>query len=353
MLFGEGSWDTVPLPRRTALRVGRVGRRGARTTVKEEGIDMTRRLAGSKKTGWQLLVLAGVLQAAAGCGSSSAVGGTGGTDGGADGGGVGGKLGGVGGRTGTGGSSPVDAANPACAANLYGAVSAFGAIFDQWAVASNSTPPELAPTIVDGATTSGTLMELDPSDGNPTNGSIKLTIPFTAPNQTLLFARLYNGVNMHGATITAKVKLDMGLITGPTDIGQAFIVLKTTIGYIYAAGPDITLDPTAGWMTITANADAPSANLSAGYTSCDVRELDVVIQTGPTGNYQQAVVHIDTISISYPAGVDAGGDDGPATDAGIGDATVIGDGAADGDAPADAIIDAPASTDTAADATGG
>jgi hypothetical protein len=306
------------------------------------------------KTRWQLLIVAGAVHAVAGCGANSNgnVTGTGGSDGGSDS-GMGGKLAGTGGR-GTGGA--VDAANPACAANLYSAVATFGSIFDQWMVAPNSTPPELAPVLgADGAVTSGTIQELDLSDGNPTNGSVKLTIPFTAPSQTLLFARLYNNpVNMTGATITAKIKLDSGLITGPTDIGQAFIALKTTAAYVYAAGPDITLDPSAGWMTITANADAPSAGLFPGYTSCEVRELDVIIQTGQAGNYRQAVVHIDTISISYP-GVDAGGDGGSATDTGTGDAIVSGDGSTGGDVPADAIIDAPAATDTAADAdaTGG
>ena len=319
---------------------------------------MTRRFVGSMRNGWQLLVVAGALQAAVGCGSNNAkVNGTGGTDGGGDGGGTGGKLGGVGGR-GTGGSSPVDAANPACAAAPYSAVSAFGAIFDQWMVGPNSEPATLASTVGPDGSTSGTLQELDTTDGNPTNGSVKLTIPFTGPNQTLLFARLYtNPVNMQGATVTAKIKLDMGLITGPTDIGKAFIALKTTAAYTYAAGPDITLDPTGGWAMITASADAPSGAVSPPYTSCDVREIDVVIQTGPTGNYRQAVVHIDTISISYP-GVDAGGDDGAAdgaaTDGGTGDSIVTGDGSAGGDVPADAIIDAPAATDTAADtATGG
>src|SRR2546426_1150790 len=86
------------------------------------------------------------------------------------------------------------------------------------------------------------------------------------------------GGHMAGATLPARVRLGSGLITGPTDRGQAFIALKTTASYVYAAGPDITLDPTAGWKTITANADAPSASLFPGYTSCDVREIDVVIQ---------------------------------------------------------------------------
>jgi len=305
---------------------------------------MTRQLI-SWKNAWQLLVLTGALQwAAAGCSSdASNIGGAGGSDGGTDATGGGGKLGGTGGR-GTGGNVPVDAGNPACASGLYSRVSAFGAIFDGWDVAPNSSP-ELAPmTGADGGFTGGTFRELDQTDGDPTNGSVKLTIPFTAPNQTLLFARLYTGFNMQGATISARVKLDSGLITGPTDSGRAFIALKTTASYTYAEGPDISLDPTAGWRTIRASADAPGANVGAGYTSCDVREIDVVIQTGPTGNYRQAVVHIDTIEISYPSGVDASVHD----EAGAGtDASDSGP----GDTPASTpdATDAPASTPDASD----
>lgn len=312
---------------------------------------MTRRLAGSKKTAWQLLFLAGVLQAAAGCGSSGGKGGAGGTDGGANDGGTGGKLGGVGGRTGTGGGSPVDAANPACAAAPYSHVSTFGAIFDGWDVALNSSDG-LAPMTVDGSF-SGTLRELDTAAGDPTNGSVRLTIPFTLPNQTMLFARGYSaGLNMSGMTVTARVKLDSGLISGPTDLGQAFIALKSTSSYLYASAPEMALDPTGGWVKISASADLPSSNAQFGYTACDIREIDVVIQTGPTGNYRQAVVHIDTIEISQPGG-DAGTDDAEPSDAGPGDTFVIRNDAAGGDVPADAIIDAPVSTDTAADATGG
>jgi hypothetical protein len=280
------------------------------------------------KQGWQLLALAGALHWAAGCGSSGN-----GTmnltaSGGTDGGGIGGKLGGVGGRSGTGGSSPVDAANPACAAGLYSRVSAFGAIFDSWDVANNSSDGLAPMTSADGSFTGGTLRELDLNDGDPTKGSVKLTIPFTTVNQTLLFARLYAGVNMTGMTVTARVKLDSGLITGPSDIGQAFLALKSTSVYLYGSGPDVTLDPSGGWTTISASADFPSANTQPGYTACDIREIDVVIQTGATGNYRQAVVHIDTISISGP-GADAGSDDAePATDGG--DASAGGDLAADG-----------------------
>ena len=46
------------------------------------------------------------------------------------------------------------------------------------------------------------------------------------------------------------------------------------------------------------NPDAPNPQLPFGYSPCDVREIDLIIQTGQVGNYRPAVVHIDTIAIT-------------------------------------------------------
>jgi hypothetical protein len=145
----------------------------------------------------------------------------------------------------------------------------------------------------------GTLFELDTADGSPMNGSVKLTIPFTEPAQELLFAKLYApGVALAGTKVSAMIKLDSGLITGPSDIGRAFIVLKSGPAYTWAPGNSITLDPTAGWVPLTLTADAPSPGISLEYDPCDIREIDIIIQTGQTGMYRSAVVHIDTIAIT-------------------------------------------------------
>jgi len=184
-----------------------------------------------------------------------------------------------------------------CATPQYTGTTAFGAVFDGWVVAENSAYP-LVPRIEDGGMV-GTLLELDTADGSPTNGSAKLTIPFSEPVQDLLFAKLYApGVSLAGAKVTAQIKLDSGLITGPADIGRAFIALKSGPSYTWAPGNSITLDPTAGWVPLTLSADAPSPGLSLEYDPCDIREIDIIIQTAQTGMYRSAVVHIDTIAIT-------------------------------------------------------
>jgi hypothetical protein len=257
----------------------------------------------------------------AGCGDSAdnkADGGTGGTGGRGGGGGAGGGTGGsgFGGGFGTGGTagSGVDSgadAGPTCTAPQYTHTFNFGAIFEGWALLPQFSTPSLVPDpSLDAGV--GTTVELDMTDGSPAppNGSLKLTIPFDGPGQLLLLAQNYDvGVNLTGTRVTARVKLDSGLIVGPSDTGRINLVLKSGSGYVYAPGPSVVLDPTAGWVTLMADGDVPNADaLGAGYMPCDVREIDIEIRTAATGMFRPAVMHIDTIAITSKTGSDASTD---------------------------------------------
>ena len=220
----------------------------------------------------------------------------------------------AGGATGTGGSGVGGAGgtlSPACLQPRYMHTSGFGAILDGWNVAANSTPPTLAPALnADGGLASGTRVEIDTSDGSPGTtpvGSAKLTIPFDAPLEEMLFAQNSNGLNLMGETISAWIKLDSGLNTSPVNVGRAFMIVKSTALYVYAAGPVVSLDPSAGWVQISIDANHPQAGVPLGYDPCDIREIDVSVGTGGVGVYTTAVVHIDTISASAPSGGDGGG----------------------------------------------
>jgi hypothetical protein len=236
-----------------------------------------------------------------------------------------GPTGGSGGTGGTGGtirdSAVVDGDGfTTCSTPVYTHVSTFGAIFDDWNVAANSSPNLAVGFSREAEAATGTTLELDRTDGFPVLGSAKLTIPFDGVSplpQQLLFAKLYSGgVNMSGTTITAAIKLDSGLNVDPVNTGRAYLVLKSGAGYAYAPGTSTPLDSSAGWITISINADAPLPVLPFGYTACDIREIDVVIETGVVGTYQTAVVHIDTISINTPGG-EAGTDSDAAAEAAV------------------------------------
>jgi hypothetical protein len=210
------------------------------------------------------------------------------------------KDGGAGGSGGTGARGDGGGSDAkTCPTAQYTNTTAFGAIFDGWMIGPNSTYTLVPAPGVDGGPDTGTKLELDTTDGSPTNGSAKLTIPFMNTQEELLFAKLFApGVNLSGTTVSAKIKLDSGLITGPTDSATAFIALKSGPDYTWAPGTSITLDPTAGWVTLSVVANAPSPGVSPVYDPCDIREIDIIIDTGLTGMYRQAVMHIDTIAIT-------------------------------------------------------
>src|SRR5262249_26099903 len=120
-----------------------------------------------------------------------------------------------------------------------------------------------------------------------------------------------------GTVVTAKIKLDSGLYGDPNAIARAFLTAKSGAGYLYAPGASINLDAGEGWVTLTMDGDQPGGAAPIGYVACDIREIDVEIDTGNSGTYVPAVVHIDTISVTSKTGaVDAATDGGPATDGG-------------------------------------
>ena len=216
--------------------------------------------------------------------------------------------------------------NSACSAESYEHTFGFGALFEGWSISTYSTP-SLTPMAgsggggsggvggnglggeggdasggTGGASPRGTIMELDTSDGAPDSpdGSLKLTIPFDAPAQLLLLSQVFNtNLNFTGTRVTAQIKLDSGLIVGPSDTGRANLVLKSTDGFVYNQGPAVVLDPSAGWATLTLDPDMPTADaVSAGYSACQIREIDIEIRTADMGSYREAVVHIDAISVA-------------------------------------------------------
>ena len=243
--------------------------------------------------------LAIVTLCSASCGSDG-----GGNDGGGgQGGSSGGHAGTTAGGSGGGSSGAGGAGGLTCPTTQYTHTSPFGSSFDGWGVPSGNPTYELIPMPgEDGGPPTGTIQSLDSTIGSPTPGSAKLEIPFSGVSQQLLFAQNFpSPLNLTGTTVTAQIRLDSGIIGNPvTSVVRAFIVIKSTAAYTYATGIATNLDASAGWVTLTIKADAPDARPS-DYNPCDVREIDVEIDTGQLGTYTTGIVHIDTIAITAGA----------------------------------------------------
>ena len=224
----------------------------------------------------------------AGCGDGGGQAGMGGM------GGTGGAGGRVRADSGAGGMVPVE-----CQAAVYTHTSTFTSTFDGWGVPPNNPTPTLVPMPgEDGGPPSGTVQSLDTQAGSPTPGSAKLEVPFAGPGEQLLFGQNYpTPLNLSGSMITAQISAESGIIGDPvTSVVQAFVVIKSTSAYTYATGPAVNLEPGAGWMTLSVNADAPPS-LPQGHNPCDVREIDIEVRTGTAGTYRPGVLRIDTIAI--------------------------------------------------------
>jgi hypothetical protein len=293
-----------------------------------------------------LVFLTGILAVLHGCGGDDTTGGgAGGSAGSAvpDGGSGGSTMGSggaaaSGGGTGRGGSAGTGGGDgsvnpPACMLPVYANVNRFnGTTAEGWNI---NTMYSYMPTALDGATMA-TQLAVDPTDGNPAPGSLKLTMPFDnmmVGEQVLLNTTGFfmTPVNLGGSTISALVKLDSLQGGSASSSIQAFFAIKSTTTYNYAAGPIVNLTQTGVWVPVSINVETAALGAAMpGFNTCDIREIDLILQTGPMGMYGTTVVHIDTIAFTAAdAGVPPEPDSGtmplgdgsttPGTDSAAGD----------------------------------
>ena len=196
----------------------------------------------------------------------------------------------------------------------------------------------------------GTAIAIDATAGNPSPGSVKLTIPFDGLAEQLIFQQLLNmdnnsmGDNLSGATISAQVRLDSTNASIDSSFNVKF-ALKATAAYVYAEGPSVTLQE-GNWTTVTMAVD--SAAQVAGFDTCHVFEIDLLINSGNSGTYMgSTVMHIDTIAVSSADGGVAS-DGGGSNEGGGG-----GDGGSDGgSSDSGGSSDGGGTSDSATDASG-
>ena len=163
----------------------------------------------------------------------------------------------------------------------------FDSGLESWAIGSYSVPSTMA---------ASTALAWDGSFGNPNAGSASLYIPFSASGQQVYFS--YNPgspINMTGLTCTVRLYLDSGLNQSPTAPGGAKIYVKSVPGYVYAAGAWVNLDSQSGspnWITLTLDASNPDFHNNP-YDPSQIAEVGVEINTGGSGSFTNALLHLD------------------------------------------------------------
>jgi len=226
-----------------------------------------------------------------GAGGTLSTSGSGGTSSGTAGtsSGTAGATGGAGGSGGSGGAG----GSAATVTKTY----SFDADVEGWKVqytgATTGTPVPMA----------SVMISHNATDGEPTPGSIELSIPFTAAGQNVDVGANPTGVDLRGKTLTARIKIVSGF-EGPMDLTMAPAIArlyaKSGAAYIYANGQFNNLTAVGTWIPITFVVSMPDfvAMSDAGaWDPSNVTEIGVQLETsGTTTTASTAVVRIDTVT---------------------------------------------------------
>lgn len=201
--------------------------------------------------------------------------------------GAGGDMGGSGGSGGAGGSGPM-------VTKSY----SFDTDVEGWQVQfAGATAPSMP---FDKATV---MLSHNATDGEPTPGSLELSIPFTSAGQNIDVGVDPTGVDLRGKTLTARIKIVSGF-EDPMDLTMAPAIArlyaKSGAGYIYANGQFNNLTAVGTWIPITfpiAMTDFVAMSDAGTWDPSDIREIGVQLETsGTTTTASTAVVRIDTVT---------------------------------------------------------
>jgi hypothetical protein len=144
----------------------------------------------------------------------------------------------------------------------------------------------------------GTILSWDSVVGNPSAGSARLEIPFTAANQQVRFGlRMAEPVNLTGKRLSVLLLLQSGLNVDPAQPGGAQVYAFSGSEWIWASGSWIVISEPGKWVGGELDIDDASSNY-AGFDATEVREIGVMVQTGEVGEHTYAVVHVDTFAVS-------------------------------------------------------
>ena len=151
-----------------------------------------------------------------------------------------------------------------------------------------------------------TMAVLDPQDGFPDPGSVRMTIPFAGAGQQVALGFAFSAPqNFAGKSLSARVRLNSCNPSGAILAGLAF---KSVVSaYVFASSAVPTIVAANGWTTFSLSFDAPDGFVDLSHKDADggtiypdpraVLEIDVLVLTG-SSPFTTADVSIDTIGIS-------------------------------------------------------
>ena len=281
LIMGPACLIVQPLDEVSKGEAGDSGNDAGRGGSSGQGGKSGRAGSGGDKGGSGAAGTAGGSSGSSGAGGTNAQGGT------AGGGGAGGSSGsdagrGGGGQSGAGGSVSFN----------YVPVWTFDEDEQGWSInAASSTALRTSSTLVH-----------DPSSGEPDDGSLILTVPFTDDGDDVSIAVEFPvGVDLRGKTFAARVRVDDGL-GEPTSPGGVQIYAKTGDDYAWGDAGWAEIGQSSNYQIVTFDTDELVTD--EGFDASEVREIGVHFYSGErNGQSAPTVIHIDSIgwdAISRP-----------------------------------------------------
>jgi hypothetical protein len=150
------------------------------------------------------------------------------------------------------------------------------------------------PAVIDAGTAPG--LALDPEEGSPSPGSMKITVPYSGANQYVEVQSYVFVVpqDWSGHTLHARLKID----AGSTFHGYALLYVNTGVSYI-AGSTAINLASGADWQEIAMDLDHPMTVASTTrYSAKQVVLYGLQLNTGTSGAGATPVTfHVDSFSL--------------------------------------------------------
>jgi hypothetical protein len=145
-----------------------------------------------------------------------------------------------------------------------------------------------------------TVVAYDGTNGENSQGALKLAAPFDARDQKLEAQVQFDAPrDLRGRWIRARARLASGLSSDTQNPGGIKLFVKTGDNFSYAAGEFVALTQGGGWVEFGLNVDTPDLVFQTDeYDPAQVRQVGIELRTfEQTTQASAATVYVDNITL--------------------------------------------------------
>ncbi|HWZ89744.1 MAG TPA: hypothetical protein VNW92_12865 [Polyangiaceae bacterium] len=157
----------------------------------------------------------------------------------------------------------------------------FDTTLQLWALHAEGSTPNIGLAGGGEKLSARSTLSVNSTEGQPTPGSMQISIPFSMTAEQLdvnqLFAAAGMEENWTGYEMIAKVKL---LSSGNLPDCLGTWLYATSTGYVFGRGAEVLLKPADGWVDVRFDLDAPDvAGSKANFDKTMINQFGVMVET--------------------------------------------------------------------------